>query len=1122
MIRLIYGLPGTGKTSEISTQIKHSLGQKKNVLLIVPEQQTVEVERNMLKLLPPSAQLNFEVLNFSRLANKFFRKFGGLSYNYITNGMKNLFMKRTLLELAPILSEYRLRMCGDSSLPSLMLSQIDEFKINSISAAKLERVSNGLDDNNPLKAKLSDFSSIFAAYEGMVKNVYDDSSDDLENLYKNILCKHNVFSGYDVYIDSFSSFTSVEHKIIEKIFSQADNTTVTIPSADTLTDALHLKSVNETSKKLMAAAGEKAEISVLKFPFRASTPTLRLLWEHLWNFAHTAKKGSVLPNDGSVSIIECTDKYTESEAVTNIILKLLQKGYRRKEIAVIAGNMEDYKGILDSILEKAEIPYFMSEKSSLLTSPLVSMILSAFAIKLKGWRSDDVIAYLKSGLTDIEQKAVDVFEIYVSTWKIKGNRFFDEYWTMNPDGFSSQISPRGLSILQTANEVKDKLTLPLSEFFTRLDAARNVSELCEATFDFFKSQDLPKKLAECAKKAFGEGDKKAALEISGAHKAFIKVLSDISAAMGDEEMSVEEFASSLKLVLGNTDIGTIPTAADEIILGSASMLRTSGIRCAILIGVCEGSFPAATSDCGFFSDNEKEQLKELSIELSSDTLSQNSEELLGVYRAVTLPSEQLFVLYNTGSGENGSQKPSIAVSRICALLPDLKKIKYDSIDEADKLMSKALAFEAFNRSVIPENRTALSKIFENDPKYSDIVKKVNIPVSDSECRISEEFAKNTFGGVIPITQSKLEKYIKCHFSYYCNYVLKLRESETAAFNYNDSGTFIHHVLEIFMKSVVGENGLKYDLGIEELKKIVNDEADSYISLLFKDKYPPSKRLLHLFDRLKRLTVIIALDLYAEVSAGEFVPTFFEMGVGYVKSPVLPPYKIRLNDGSDIVFSGTVDRVDIFKKDGNVYIKVVDYKSGTKKFDIKNIEKGLDLQMLLYLFAICNSDSKIFKEKVGASDSDKLKPAGITYISTNVSPQKTSRDISEQELIKLVSDKFTREGLIAHDEEIICALNKNVDKKYLAGVERSSSNDKKKDAPLFKGKALTTSERFSEIEKQITDTLTDIIGELRGGNASVAPMLDQKPCEYCKMKQFCRVELSDVDRIEDDNENEEDD
>jgi len=182
MVNLIYGLPGTGKTTLISNKIAEDVALGRKVVLIVPEQQTVDAERSMLRRLPPSAQLTFEVLNFSRLANKLFRIYGGLSYNYITDGMRNLFMKRTLIELEPMLSEYQLRIHGDSALPSLMLSQINEFKINSINPQRLERAAASLEDGDPLKNKLTDLATIYQAFEGMVKNTYDDSTGDLEKL----------------------------------------------------------------------------------------------------------------------------------------------------------------------------------------------------------------------------------------------------------------------------------------------------------------------------------------------------------------------------------------------------------------------------------------------------------------------------------------------------------------------------------------------------------------------------------------------------------------------------------------------------------------------------------------------------------------------------------------------------------------------------------------------------------------------------------------------------------------------------------------------------------------------------------------------------------------------------
>lgn len=200
MIRFVFGLPGTGKTTWITEKIKEDAKSGKPSLLIVPEQQTVEVERTMLALLPASAQLTFEAVNFTRLANKLFRVFGGLSYHYITPGIKHLLMWQTLRELTGMLAEYGTRAATDTALPAMMLSQIHEFKAYNVSATSLSGAVDKLPPDSALRAKLSDLSLVYAAYEGMVKNAFDDNSDDIGKL-ADLLEKHRYFNGYNIYID---------------------------------------------------------------------------------------------------------------------------------------------------------------------------------------------------------------------------------------------------------------------------------------------------------------------------------------------------------------------------------------------------------------------------------------------------------------------------------------------------------------------------------------------------------------------------------------------------------------------------------------------------------------------------------------------------------------------------------------------------------------------------------------------------------------------------------------------------------------------------------------------------------------------------------------------------------
>lgn len=1103
MIKLIYGLPGTGKTESVRQSIKADIENGKNVILIAPEQQAVELERDMLRLLPPSAQLSFETVNFTRLANKLFRIYGGLSYNYISKGLKALFMKRTLIELAPMLKEYVTRAEGDSSLPDLMLDVINEFKVHGVNPYMLEKAAKELDESTTLKSKLSDLSLIYSAYEGMVKSAYDDSTDDLEKLYQ-ILKENTFFKGYSVYIDSFSSFTSWQYKIIDRIFSQADDCTVTIPSPSPTSNELYLKSVNEMSNRLRSYANDDLEIIILTENHRAKTESLKRISRYLWDFKTTASSLPDMSIDNSVEVLECIDQYAESEAVANIISKLVMDGCRRREIAVIAGSMDSYVGIIDSALEKAGIPFYFSEKTELTSKPVTAFLLSAFAIKLKNWRREDVITHLKTGLSDIPLNEIDNFEIYTSTWDIKGNRFFDDFWSMNPDGYSTHLSSRGEKILKNANSVKDRLVHTLSAFFTKLDASKTVSELCEATYDFIISSGITEKLKEHSRKAYLIGNRRDAMEASGTLKVLIQTLRDISSAFGDEKMTLEEFVSSFKTVLSNSDIGTIPTAVDEVLLGSADMLRAGGIRVAILIGVNDGVFPAKINDTGFFSSVEKDTLRELGIELSGNSSERSAEELLYAYRAMTLPSEKLILTYYTNSLSGGISKQSIAVGRVLSLIyrnePNVKK--YALLDADSRLMSKDLSFEAFKSLKDGEYKESLKAVLLEDEKYAKKLIKTSVPISDTSCRLKKETAIKIFGNKISTTHSRLEAYMNCHFAYYAENILKIRTNEKASFNNNHAGTFVHRIFEVFIKHTVDENGFNPNITKDQIKRVVIAEAKAYIDEMFKNERHLSARIQYYINYLIKLAEVTAEALYDELLDSLFVPKYFEFKIGNSEKDALPSPEIALDDGTKVYLRGIVDRIDVYKKDNDVYIKVIDYKTGNIEFNIDKIKEGGNIQLLLYLFAICNSKSQKAKMLFDLDPEGKLIPASATYISNKVSKVSADLDENNEDVYSKVKNEIYYRGIVLNDPEILHALSQSGNGKILPKPKNQLGLD---DLLL--------------IENTIDTLIKTVCTEMKEGNADINPKKGKKnPCQYCKLRQFCRIKLDadyeDLEEMED--------
>ncbi len=1100
MLHLIYGLSGTGKTAYMIEKIKNDIRNGQKVFLIVPEQQTVEVERTMTAILPPCAQLDFEVVNFTRLANKLFRIYGGLSYRYINKGLKQLFMWQTLKTLAPFLKEYGGNAANDLTLPATMLSAIGELKNCDISPVRLNQAAKSLPDGKALKNKLSDLSLIYTTYEGMVGETYDDNSDDIAKLAQ-LLCDHCFFDGYHIYIDSFTDFTAQEFKVIKCILAQADEVYVSLLTQAPNAEDMFLSSVKDTSRRLLAVSGSDTETVILKDFHRFASPSLESIARDLWHFHVKNQKSEETHDDSAVSLIHCTDAYDEAKAAVSTVLSLVRdRGYRFREIAVIARDAEGYRGILDTEFEKAGIPFFMSEKTDVTVKPLISMIFSALAIKIKNYRAADVMMYVKSGLSGFTPYEADMLEAYVSTWQIHGKQFLSGEWTMNPDGYTENISPRGKAMLEVANQAREKLIGKLEPFFEELDKASCLSDYCNALYCFLKQNDIAELLKEHASHALKEGNKKEAAETASLFKVLFGLLSDMSVALGDEKMSLEDFSSALRIVLLGTEIGTIPTAADQILIGSASMLRAANIRCAILLGVCEGEFPMRVNEKGLLSDTDRTQLEKMGISLSGNTVESAADELLYAYRAVTMPSEQLVLIYRDKQISGGATGPSIAIRRITELIPSLSAINYETLSPKDRIYDKATAFEMLPTIKNQADFPSLSRLLSDTPEYQNRMGILDASVTDAKCQLESGTATMLFGDRMSLTQSKIEKYVSCHFSYYCRYVLKLRETGRARFDYSGIGTFIHKVLEVFVKET-GKDTIDADRDIGKIRQIIHREIETQSKLFIPKGKESEGRILHLLLRFYRLASLVAVNICREQKYSKFVSKLYEAEFGSDSKHGLEAPEFTLTDGSVVSFGGKVDRIDTYRKNGKMYIRVVDYKTGSKTFSLDDIKEGYSVQLLLYLFAVCDTKSEHFRKLIGCENGDVLSPAGAIYLSMAIPKLTRKASDTEQDTLDAASKEIKRSGVILNNSDTLLAMNKQMDPQFLAGVRVSSRNG------ALTGNALTDEGGFDMLKTELWQTVCRIAEQMRSGNADAAPdtRAGVLACTYCEMKPFCRVD-----------------
>ena len=1104
MINFIYGRSASKKSRFLTNMIAQSTKNGTRSFLIVPEQFAVGSERANLALLPASAQLHLEILNFSRLYNAVCRKYGGLEYNYITKPLRHVMMWQNLSELAPLLEVYGKYADGDASLCDMMLSAVDELKGGCITPAQLENAAKKLEQDSSLAKKLRDIALITSAFENSVSRAFTDAADDISKL-DSMLAEHNFFEGADVYIDAFTSFTAAEYRVIDKIFSQAANVSITLQLDFPHQSTVYSASILDSEKKLKKSAerhGEYREI-VLEDTKDEQNENIRILSDNIFTQTEKLIKSENGDKNG-IYAYSCADPYAEAQAAASITLSLLRDGYRLRDIVVIMRNAESYRGIIEPAFERSGIPFYFSEKTDLSTTPIVKFILSALRIKIYNWRTTDVISHLKCGLYDIDTSELDLFEQYVTTWQIRGDKFTAGAFAMNPDGYTDVFTDRGIRILEKANAVREKLLSYLLPFFEELEADGSIQQKCRAIYRFLVASSVQKRLLALSAREKETGKVREAIDHEKTFEICCDALGALAEAMSDDgfddEITTSELCELLAFYFSKTDMGTIPTSADQVIIGSASMLRADSPKCAVILGMCDGVFPAPVKDGGILSFYEKNILLGLDVKFSSTDKSAASDELMYLHRAVSMPRERLYLLTYSSSADGRKATPSLPFERARKMLTEAgdketRVLTYDGRDMLSLTPSLRVALQylpALKATAVGE---VINECATKDEKLSSLINKSAPPVSDNECTLSKETTDVLYGTHLNLTQSRIDKFVNCNFNYYCSYILKLREEQISRFKANDIGTFIHHILEKLLSNIVTDSGISPSITVERIKQMTHDIVKDYISRISPAGVPTSARLGHLYKRLYNLSLLLICNIIEEFRHSAFRPKYFELNTnGKGNNPSCCEFELK--NGTRVIFSGIIDRVDVLKlDDGKVYIRVVDYKTGTKQFALDDIKHGLNIQMLLYLFTLLNNNNQAFYNDLGSSSPQ---AAGVVYLSSNI-PQLDTEDYEDAESIfEKAQKELTRSGLLIDDVDILKAMNDELSPYYLGGVKL------KKDGSLS-GNALTSAEKFDELKEEIDKTLTAISEKIISGSANAEPLAYGKnnPCEFCAMKPICR-------------------
>lgn len=1093
MLRIFEGSFTSEAHNELIAEVSEAVKAGKRTYLFVPEQQTLLAEREMCECLPSSAPLIFEVTNFTRFTNTAFRSLGGISKKYCTGAQEALFMWQTLTELSAMLSMTRGKRRISAGIVTKALGAVKEAQSQGLTPdmlAEAEKIVKGTDTR--LSAKLSDLSLIYGMYKRLLGEKYSTITDDLMALADALEENPEFLSGCEIFIDGFTSFTEGQYRLIGRMMRVCTVTVaLTIPVGG---EGLFEYQEPAGAKRRLIRIADKLDcekkIRRIGTPDPTFCPTVcelgRLLWRTEGRFDNDCLQ--IIEKDGErVRIFEAQTPFDECDFLAADIQRRVMEGAEYSDFAIVARRAESYVGILDTALSDASIPHFISKRRDICTLEAIKLISTAYAIVCRGFMREDVITYAKCGLCGISKEACDIFELYTEKWSIDGYRFTDESpWNMSPAGYRG-ISDTDGERLRYINSVREALITPLLRFRDEVREAATVREHATALIKYLCELGIEEALARRAEELSALGESAAAEENSRLWGIICSALDTVVDTLGDFPADGESFISQLSAVFSQIDIGRIPSVCDEVTVGSADMLRAERKKHVYLIGVNDGEFPAAITDSSYFNDRERSLLSSLGLTVEAETGLKSAREYYCFTRALTLGTDTVTFMYTRRSAAMSAQLPDNVIGRICDICAErIKPVSIDTLPLWERIYTPSGAL--MHASEASDEEYSRVREVLSARGLGDLIEVSNGSLNNSGLSLSADTLGLIYKDELYLSQTKLDKFLCCPFSYFCQYNLGLSENERAELNAAVIGSFIHSILENFFR-IVKERDI--DLGgiSSELKEeIAAQAAESYIrSTLSGSEDAVTDWAI---KRLCRASAPVIDGLCEEFAGSRFVPTFFELPIGRRSAESPDPIIYTTRDGTRAIIKGIVDRVDTYKADGDVYVRVVDYKTGQKKFSPGDMAQGENLQMFLYLKAITDTDDPDFKEGMGVGVGGRLIPAGVIYMGTSVKDT-TVRSASDDEAKSVAKELSVRMGMVLDDEKSLAAMNPDF-------LPRNS--DKRSD---FKYSA----EGWEQIGRDIESAVLDIVEGMKSGDicASPRPMRSpgRLPCDFCSFKAVCR-------------------
>ncbi len=1059
-------------------------------MLLIPEQFSFESERALLTQLGPKLAQRVQVVSFTRLAQRLLQQEGGAPGRRLDDSGRTMLMSMALSQAQDHLTVYRPQAQTPGMIES-MLSASAEFKMCGISPEQLGLVSHMV--SGPLGSKTSDLSAVLSLYDALVSQSYVDPMDDLTHL-AHLLSQKPLLTGWTVFLDGFNGFTGQEWSVLQQMMGQVSELWVTL-CTDRLDDSHNgwlFSPVADTGKHLRRMA-KKMEVSMaspiyLDEPMRFAAPCLRELESSVFRYDSLPCESDA----SAITLYEASDPFEESDFVARSIHRLVrEEGLRYKDIAVIARSIDPYLGILDEAMHRYGIPCFADRRVEVESKPLPQAVLSALEAVGSRWDTGAILRACKTGMMGLCAEDIAVLENYVLLWKISGSRWL-EPWQGNPRGFVDGEAQEDILALEAVNRLREKVMSPLTALSKRLKG--DGAQMAKAVWDFLEDIAASETLRAMVEDLESHGEHALADELNRSWDSFIRLLDQTADTLSHFDMTVSRFRELLQLALSTCDLGHIPQGLDQVALGSADRMRPSDVKVVFLVGANEGEFPASSPSSGLLGDSERRQLIACGLPLSDTAAQRACEEQFLAYTSLSVPSHGLYVSCTRQNFSGESTAPSSLFSEIRRCFPPLT-IHTLPHDLTELVESESPAFDqlaAHFSDNTPQVRS-LRDYFSSSPQWSYRMEALDRCADVTPIAFHHpEKSKALFGGSMRLSSTRIEQYHLCRFAYFCKYGMQANERRPAEVNALEYGSMTHFLLEHLLSqfTVDAWDALSVDQQLSSIEEVTDEYVRTHLGG-WQDKTPRFKALL---KRFTRSCLALVRHLFSELGQSSFVPADFELTVG--QGGQISPFTLSLPGGDRIQVEGKIDRVDIMQKDGISYVRVVDYKTGSKKFRLSDILSGLNMQMLVYLIALWRDTSKY----------GPVIPAGILYMPALESAVDLDRHADDKTLASKKTAGFKMNGLILDDPVVVQGMEPGT-KGIFIPVKAL------KNGGFDARSSLVSLRQLARIEEHMKRILIQMAENLHGGEISALPIQGNgvDACQYCPYHAVCGRENGDAYR-----------